>query len=128
MCIPQNGLHIEVGFVLGQDKVFDIDQANDIVRIVLIYRESGVHGFTESGQNIIKSSIHIHCDHIDLGNHDIFGQRIREIKHIIDHFFLFGFNYAIFVAHVHNGTKLVLSHGIIFRVRVDTKQKQHSTR
>ena len=111
MSIPQDGFYLEILLIFREDKVLDVDQADDIILVVLIYGESGVHGFLECRHDFTESGIDVHGHHVDPGNHDVLGQGIREIEYIVNHFPLFRFDNAVRMADFHIGAQLGLCHG-----------------
>ncbi len=126
MGVPEDRPDLEMFLVLGEDEVLDIDQADDVVLVILIHGETCVHGLPEDGEHFLEGGFHVHGDHVDPGHHDVLGQRIGEIEHIVDHLFLLGFDDAALVAHVHIGAELCLGHGGDLLAGVDVQQAQDS--
>ena len=52
--------------------IFDIDNTDYVIRVVLINRKTGMHIFTEDRHKFIIGKIDIYKGHVDSGNHDIF--------------------------------------------------------
>ena len=87
--------------VIAEYEILDVDQADDIVLILLIHGKPGVHGLPENLQHIAVGGIHADCHHIDSGDHDILGHGIGEVKHIVDHLLFFGLDDTVLMAYVY---------------------------
>ena len=59
-----------------------------------------------------------------MGDHDILGDRIAEIKYVIDQLPLLGLDHAALVAYIHIGFKFFLCNAEIVAVRADVQQPQ----
>ena len=69
-----------------EKEILHINDSDDIVLCVFVYRQTGKTVFAENIDQFFISRIYIgKCD-VDTWNHDVFGIGIPEIKHIVDHF------------------------------------------
>ena len=99
--IPEDIGNTEIFPILYQDKILDIHKADNIIVIILIHRNTGIHIFLKYAEKLFITGFHAYSAHIDTGNHDILGNRIAEIKHIVNHFPFFRFNDAVFMTDIH---------------------------
>ena len=60
-------------------------------------------------------------------HHDILCLGVAQVKYVIDHLFFIGFYNAVFVADIHDGTKLRLGHCVIPGVRIYPEQHENSS-
>ena len=107
------------GFVLVvEKKIFHIDDTNNIVLSVFKNGKTGKLIFTENLDQLIVSIVYIGKCNVNTGNHDIFCVGVSQVKHVIDHLFFIGFDKAVLMAYIHDGTQLVLGHAVSRGVRV----------
>ena len=112
--------------VINQKKIFYVDNADHIIRIILINRDTGVFFFSENVKQFLVSGFHINKSHVDPGHHDILSQGIPEIKHIVNHLFLFGLNNALLMAHLHDGAQLILCDHLLSFIGIHLHEHQHA--
>ena len=125
---PEDILYFEILLIGYEQKVFDIHETLYIVRIVLVDGNSGIHGFPEQCQQFVVGGFHIHHCYINFRNHNVFGIRITEIKHIVNHFPFFCFYGAVFMADIHIGFQIPFCHGRCFFCRMNMEQKHDTAR
>ena len=126
--VPQDVFYMEIFHILRQYKILDVDKADNIVLVLLIYGKTGVHGIPENGEDFGVAVLDIYGYHVDAGNHDILCQRVRKIEHVVDHFPLLGLNDAVLVADLHIGPQLRLGHGGDLFAGVNAHQAQNTVR
>ncbi len=109
-------------------QVFYIKHADNIVRAALIYREPCEFLTPENVQHFFVRTFYIKEGHIYPGNHDIFCQRVPEVKNIVYHLPFFTFNYAVLVAYIHDSTQFMLGHGRRLCRRIHPQKREHEKR
>ena len=97
--------------ILNQYEVLDIDQSNHVILIIAVNGNSGIHAFLKQLHYLIIMGIFTDRCHINSWNHNILGNCITEVKHIVDHFPLFRFNDSILMTDLHVGTQFIFRHG-----------------
>ena len=112
---------------MDQEEIFDVDDSNHIVAVILINRNTGETFRTENLQKLFIGTVDIHAYHIYPRDHNILGGGITEIKHVIDHLAFVTFDDAIFVADIHNGTKFMFCHEAGLGIGIHMKQFQKKT-
>ena len=85
-----------------------------------------MHIFFENIHKFLISGIHVNKSHVNSGNHYIFGSRITEIKHIVDHLLFFPLNNTVFLPYIYHRTKLMLCDGVFLRIGINTKEKKNA--
>ncbi len=128
MGVPENIFHKEIFRISRKNEVLDIDETDYIVLLLLVHGKTGIHGFPEYIHHLVIGSVYVDSNHIDPRDHDILCQGIGKIKHIIDHFPLFGFDDAVLMTYLHIGAKLGLGHGSHALAWIDMHQPQDSVR
>ena len=108
----KNGTDRKRLFFWVNQQIFHINNADDIVGIIFIHRETCMHIFFENFHQLFISRIHIYKGHINAGDHNISGDGITKVKNIIDHLLFFAFNDAFFLTYIDQGTQLMFRHGI----------------
>ena len=73
-------------FVIEQ-KIFHINNTDDIVRSIFINRKTCELIFAENGDQLFVSIIYFCECNVNAGNHNIFCVGIAEIEHVVDHLF-----------------------------------------
>ncbi len=121
---PQYFLDLEFLCIFYKNKILDIDHAHDMIRVTVIDRDPGKHGCLESGKQFLVGGVYGHGGHLNAGDHDILGDRIAEIKYVIDQLPLLGLDHAALVAYVHIGFKFFLCNAEIVAVGADVQQPQ----
>ena len=99
-----------------ENEIFHINNANDIVCIFFVDRDTGKALLLKQLHKLIERCRNIYHDHVDTRNHNIFCNSIPEIEHIIDHLFFFALNHTFLMADFHDGTQFILCDGILFFV------------
>ena len=102
--------YLEHTLIGHQKKILYINDTNNIIAVIFIDRNTCVHGFLEQSQQFVIACFHINGSHINSRNHDILGNRIAEIEHIVDQLLLFLFDDTIFMADIHIGLQLCFCH------------------
>ena len=124
MSNPAKGYHLEIVCVSGKraDQLKSVIHAFEIEVKVVIRKKNHVVYLKEGAQiaNLL-------CD-MYTWNHDIFCLGISKVKYIVNHLFFFGFNEPILMADIYNRSEFCLSHRSGFSVRIDTENKQDTTR
>ena len=87
--------------ILKEEKVLDIDDADDVIGLIFVNGKTGIHVFFEQRFDIIVSIMYIGHDHINAGDHDIPGDRIRKFEHIMYHLAFFSLDHAVLMPHIH---------------------------
>ena len=101
--VTQYFFNLELFRILYQNEIFDIDNTDDIIRITIEYRDTRKHRCAERRQHFLVSGSKRKACHMYPRHHNIFGDRITEIKHVIYQFPLFRFDRAAFVADIDVG-------------------------
>ena len=127
MRFPQETVNDKFFIFVIEEKILHIDNSHDIILAVFVNRETGEFVFTENLDQLIIGGFHVCKSNMDSRHHDILGCGISKIKHIVDHFFLIGFNDTVLMAHIHDGTELFLSHGLAGSIRVHTHKAHHTS-
>lgn len=91
---------IEMFLVFVDQQILHIQHADDIVGAFFIDRITGVPAFPVDIHGLPIGCIDIQETHVDFRHHNILCGGISEIEHIVDHFFFFLFDDAIFMAHI----------------------------
>ena len=110
--------------MIKQNKILHIHNADDIVRIFLVNRDTGKAFLLEQLHELVKGCVYIYHDHIDTRHHNILGHSIPEIEYVVDHLLFFALNNAFLMAYFHDRPKLILCHGILLFVGVYTQKKE----
>ena len=127
MRFPQETVNDKFLILVIEKKILHIDNSHDVILAIFVNRKTCEFVFAENLDQLIIGGFHVCKSNMDSWHHDILGCGISKIKHIVDHFFLIGFNDTILMAHIHDGTKLFLSHGLACRIRVHTHQAHHTS-
>ena len=108
-------------------KILHVDDSHNVVLAVLINRQTRELILAENIDQFIIGGFHICKSNMDSRHHDVLGCGISKIKHIVDHFLFVGFNDAVLMAYIHDGTEFFLRHGFACRIRVYTHQTHHTS-
>ena len=127
MRFPQETVNDKFLILVIEKKILHIDNSHDVILAAFVNRKTCEFVFAENLDQLIIGGFHVCKSNMDSWHHDILGCGISKIKHIVDHFFLIGFNDTVLVADIHNGTKLFLSHGLACRIRIYTHQAHHTS-
>ena len=119
--------HMKLGICIIKKQILHINDTNDVVLRFLIDRKTGKLIFTENIDQFFISIVYTGKGDMHLGNHDIFGIGISQIKYIVDHFLFIGFNHAILVADIYDCTKLFFSHCFIRSIRINMHDQHDHT-
>ena len=95
---------------MKQKEIFHIDNANHVVAVSLVDRDTGKTLRTEDLKKLFVGAVNVCTDHIHAGDHDVLGGGVAEIKHVVDHLPLVALDDSVFMAHIHNCAELMLSH------------------
>ena len=127
MWLPEKMLNDKFLIFVVEQKIFHIDNAHDIILAVPVNRETCEFILAEDLDQFIIGGFHICKSNMDSRHHDVLGCGISKIKHIVDHFLFVGFNDAVLMAYIHDGTEFFLRHGFACRIRVYTHQTHHTS-
>ena len=84
----ENVFNLELTFLtVIKKKIFHIDRSDNIIFCLLVNRKTGEFVFPEQVDQFVVTAVNISKSYVDTGNHDVFGNGITEIKHIVDHLF-----------------------------------------
>ena len=115
--------HGKMLLVLAEEKIFHVQDTDDVIGRILIDRKSGKFVFLKNIDQFVVSIIYICKSHIRSWNHDLFCLCITKIKQVIDHFMFFGFDDTVFFADIHDGTEFFLCHLIVVCLWIYMQQK-----
>ncbi len=115
---------MELGAMLRKDEILDIDEAYNVVLILLIDGKTGIHGASEYGQHFLVGAVDVRGYHVDSGDHDVLGPGVGEVEHIVDHFLFFGLDDAVFMTHIHIGAQFGLGHSGDLLAGIDAHHAQ----
>ncbi len=68
-----------------RQQVFGVQQTNNIVDCVVIYRHAGMPGINKLLPGFPDCCIHIQCQNVHTRHHDIFGHGFAELEDGVDH-------------------------------------------
>ena len=112
--------------VIVKQQVFHVNRTNHIVSRIFINRQPCEFIFAENVNQFFICAVYICKCYVNAGNHNIFSFCISEIYHIVDHFFLFGFDNAVFMADIYDSTKFILGHGAFVVIRIYAQNEKNN--
>ena len=81
--------HGKMLLVLAEEKIFHVQDTDDVIGRILIDRKSGKFVFLKNINQFVISIIYICKSHIRSWNHNFLCLRITKIKQIVDHLMFF---------------------------------------
>ena len=79
----------------------------------------------ENFHQFLIGRLHIYKAHVDPGNHDISGNRISQIEHIVDHLFFFWFDHTLFVTYLYDRSQLIFRNTVCRLVGIHAQKTQN---
>ena len=111
---------------LGVEQVVPgVQNAHNVIRILVVDGESGNAGVPDGAQDFLRSVPYPDHHHVGAVDHHVLGGGIVKLENVIDELFLVGLDSAPFLAQVHHHADLVLAHVFLIGFRIDVEQTQH---
>ena len=109
---------------VDEEDILHVNDTDYVVRRLFVYGHTGIFFLAEDIDQLIVGSVYLNHRHIDSRNHNILCHRITEIEYIINNLLLFRFDYALFVAYLHDGAQLILGDGLLLPVGIHMDKAQ----
>ena len=97
----QDILYLKRPLTRHEQEVLDVDDAHYVVRVIFINGNTGIHGFSEYGKQLIVRGVDVNHRNINFRDHNVFGIGITEVEYIVDHFAFLCFNGTVLMADIH---------------------------
>ena len=113
------------GFAGVEQPIAGVQDADDVVGVLLIHRETGQAGGLDGLRDLLRRVVHPQHHHVGAVDHHVPGGHVVKFEDVLDHLLLTGLDGAFLLADVHHHADALLRYLIVLLVGVDMYQTQH---